>query len=104
MERKNIETRIINILKYINHPITEKLEQSLSLFTIQELTQILEYLETWTLNPIYDFLEDKKKEYLEILEFLKFKNRYVKLNSLKVKERFESENDKQEIELIDFNF
>jgi len=46
MERKNIETRIINILKYINHPITKNLEISLNLFTMQELFQILSYLET----------------------------------------------------------
>lgn len=104
MERDIIEKRILNILKYINHPIKQRLQENMGLFSQQELSQILEFLETWSLNPIYDFFDKKIKEYLEILEFLKLKNRYSKLNSLKIKERLESESDKQEIELIDFNF
>ena len=104
MERKNIETRIINILKYINHPITKNLEISLNLFTMQELFQILSYLETWNLNFIYDFLEDKKREYLNIINFLKVKKRYTNLNNIKIKERLELEAQEKEIELIDFNF
>lgn len=104
MNREQIEQKILYILRYINHPITEKLEINLSLFSLIELSQIQDFLETWNLNPIYDFLEDKKEEYLDIINSLKIKKRYANLNGIKIKERLEKEKENKEIELIDFNF
>jgi hypothetical protein len=46
VERKNLEFKILKILKFINHPIIETLEKNLGLFSIRELLQISEYLET----------------------------------------------------------
>ena len=50
------------------------------------------------------FLEDKKNEYLDIIQSLKIKKRYANLNSIKLQERLEKEKQKNEIENIDFNF
>lgn len=104
MNREQIEQKILYILKYINHPITEKLDKNLSLFSLQELSQILQFLETGSLNPIYDFLEDKKREYMDIINSLKVRKRYVTLSNIKLKERLEMESEQKEIELIDFNY
>jgi hypothetical protein len=46
MERENIQKRIIQILLYINHPITQRLQDNMGFFSQQELSQILEFLET----------------------------------------------------------
>lgn len=104
MERENIQKRIIQILLYINHPIKQRLQENMGLFSQQELSQILEFLETWSLNPIYDFLEDKKKEYIDIINSLKVRKKYVTLSNIKLKERLEMESEQKEIELIDFNY
>ncbi len=104
MQRDIIEKRILNILKYINHPIKQRLQENMGLFSLQELSQILEFLETWSLNPIYDFLEDKKKEYIDIINSLKVRKKYVTLSNIKLKERLEMESEQKEIELIDFNY
>lgn len=103
-ERQKLELRILHVLKFINHPIVITLEKNLSLFSMKELTQIDEYLETGSLNPIYKFLEDKQKEYIAILNRLKVIKRYSHLNNLKLKERLEVTNEQHEIELIEFDY
>jgi len=100
--RNKLEQRILWILKNINHPITSQIQSSLSLFSVNELSQIWEFLETGSLNPIYNFLEDKKQAYLKIINNLKIQERYAKLQDVKIKERLETEEEK--MELIDFNF
>jgi hypothetical protein len=64
----------------------------------------LYFLNTGNLESIYDFLEDKKNEYLDIIQNIKIKKRYANLNSIRLLERLESEKIKEEIEIIDFNF
>lgn len=104
IQRSDIEGRILKILHYINHPIAPNLEKSLGLFSIKELSQIHEYLETGSLNPIYKFFEEKQKEYLDIISELKMNKRYQHLNSIRLKEKLELEQEKQEIEMISFDF
>jgi len=104
VERKNLEFRILKILKFINHPIIETLEKNLGLFSIRELLQISEYLETWSLNPIHQFLEDKQKEYKDIINNIKIIKNYSNLWEIKLKERLETEKEQKEIELIDFDY
>lgn len=103
-QRSEIEARILKILHYINHPIAPNLEQNLSLFSLKELTQIHDYLETGSLNPIYKFFEEKQQEYLSIINTLKINKRYETLNSIRVKEKLEIEQEKEEIEMITFDF
>lgn len=100
--RLQLEKRILQILEYINHPLKSQIEQNLGLFSVKELSQIWEYLETGSLNPIYKFFEDKKQEYLDIINSIKMKEKFKILKDVKVKERLESE--KEDIELIEFNF
>lgn len=103
-ERRKLEQRILSILRYINHPIVPNLEKNLSLFSIHELLQIEEYLETGSLNPIYQFFEDKKNEYLEIINTLKIQKRYQNLSTIKLKEKLEIETEKEELNMITFDF
>lgn len=104
VERQKLEFRILKILNYINHPIVKTLEKNLGLFSMHELLQINEYLETWSLNPIYQFLEDKKKEYTDIINNLKIIKKYSSLWEIKLKERLDVENEQKEIDLIDFDY
>lgn len=103
-ERQIIESRILKILNYINHPIVKILEKNLSLFSLLELSQINEYLETWSLNPIYQFLEDKQKEYKDIINNNKIINNNLNLQNIKLKERLEIENEKKEMDLLNFDY
>lgn len=104
MEKQKLEQKIIWILQYINSPRLSIISWNLYLFSTWELLQILNFLNTGNLESIYDFLEDKKNEYLDIIQNLKIKKRYANLNSIKLEERLELEKTKQEIEIIDFNF
>jgi hypothetical protein len=45
-ERLDFEKNILRILKLINHPVTKKLEENLNLFSLQELSQINEFLKS----------------------------------------------------------
>lgn len=103
-ERQKLELRILQVLKFINHPVVTTLEKNLSLFSMKELFQIDEYLETGSLNPIYNFLQDKEKKYNDIINDLKITKRYSHLNSLKIKERLEVTSEQHEIELIKFDY
>lgn len=102
--KSEVSIRIVYILKYINHPITLVLENNLKIFSLSELKQILWYLETGDLNFIHQFLDDKKKEYLDLINTIKLKKRFSTLSDLKISERLETDKQKQELDLIDFNY
>ena len=104
MENEIIMQRISKILSYINHPIINVLEKNLRIFNTKELTQILEFLESWSLNSLEQFLEDKKKEYLIIIQTIKLKKRITNLENIKTKELEEQTKEKKDLELINFNF
>jgi hypothetical protein len=47
INRQNIENRILNILTYIeNNTLAFPLKQNIKLFSLKELEQLLEFLET----------------------------------------------------------
>lgn len=102
--RKDNKKRILEILDMINHPIKSQIEQNITLFSNKELFQIAEYLESWSLNTIYQFLEDKKQEYIDLINELKLRKRYVKLEWIKKDEQHERLEEFEEIEKIEFNF
>lgn len=104
MDRIILEQSILKILKSINHPVSDKLESNLNLFSIIELSQIYEYLQTWSLNPIYDFFQKKKKDMIEIINTIKLKKWIDNLSSIKLKEKLELEQENQENEEILLNF
>lgn len=98
MDRAKVELRILEILRLINHPIIETLKESISIFSLRELLQILKFLETWDLNPINQFLEEKIKEYMWIIEEIKMMKAFSKLQSHKNIEDKEREKENKEIE------
>lgn len=104
MERLELESKILKILLSINHPITSNLEKNLNLFSLFELTQIYDFLSSWNLSSIYQFLEDKKKEYEEIINNLKIIKQFNFLNNIKINERLEMQKQQKEIENLEFNF
>ncbi|MDD5769537.1 MAG: hypothetical protein PHE25_01095 [Candidatus Gracilibacteria bacterium] len=104
MERLELESKILKILLSINHPITSNLEKNLNLFSLFELTQIYDFLSSGNLSSIYQFLEDKKKEYEEIINNLKIIKQFNFLNNIKINERLEMQKQQKEIENLEFNF
>ena len=104
MEKDIIAQRIKKILNYINHTITNVLEKNLRIFDLKELTQIYNFLETWSLNSLEQFLENKKNEYLKLIQSIKLKKRVSKLENIKKQELEEKTKEKQELENINFNF
>lgn len=104
MERLQTETRIFKILEYINHPIIPTLKASLELFSLRELSQILDFLETGSLSPIQQFLTEKIQEYKTLLEEIKMKKAFSKLQGHKIKEKVEREKELQDAEdMIQFD-
>ncbi len=98
MTRIQVETRIFKILEYIHHPIIPALKKNLELFSVTELSQILSFLETWSLNPIQQFLTEKVQEYKWLLEELKMNKAFSKLKNHKMKELEEREQEEAEAE------
>lgn len=98
MTRTQVETRIFKILEYITHPIIPTLRKNLELFSVRELSQILDFLETWSLNPIQQFLSEKIQEYKWLLEELKMNKTFSKLKIHKMKELEEREVEESEAE------
>ncbi|MCD5380801.1 hypothetical protein LR004_02640 [Candidatus Gracilibacteria bacterium] len=98
MTRIQVETRIFKILEYIHHPIIPALKQNLELFSVVELSQILSFLETGSLNPIQQFLTEKIQEYKGLLEELRMNKAFGKLKTHKMKELEERELEQSEAE------
>jgi len=98
MERLQTENRIFKILEYINHPIIPTLKESLELFSLRELLQILNFLETGDLSPIQQFLIEKIQEYKAIIQEIKIKKAFTKLKSHKINEQEERAKDFLEAE------
>ena len=102
--RQNIEYKIFNILTYIeNKTLAFPLKQNISLFSLKELKQLLEFLETWNLKPIYILIESKYKEHLWLLEEFKTIKIQKKVNKKQKEEKNEKEIEEKELnELINF--
>jgi len=90
LNRESIEERIFQILTYIeNNTLAFPLKQNIWLFSLKELEQLLEFLESWNLEPIYNLIDSKYKEYLWLLEELK---------ALKIKQKMESVISEEQLE------
>lgn len=92
MERKQAEERIFQILNYINQTkLSYPLEQNIKLFSSGELLQLLDFLETWDYQLIYDLIDKKYKEYIYLIREIKT----IKISSKmqKIKETEKKEKD-----------
>jgi len=97
-DRKLIENRIFQLISYIKQDsLLLPLKQNISMFSLRELLDIQNFLETWKLNIIYNLLDKKYKEYLGIIEELK--NIRIKNSMNKQKNIEEKEREKEELNL-----
>ena len=104
INRQNIEKRILNILTYIeNNTLAFPLKQNIKLFSLKELEQLLEFLESWNLEPIYKLIDKKYKEYLWLIEKLKSIKIRNKMSWFKEDEKKERQQEQIELDtLINF--
>ena len=104
INRQNIEKRILNILTYIeNNTLAFPLKQNIKLFSLKELEQLLEFLETWNFEPIYKLIDKKYKEYLWLIEELKSIKIRNKMSWFKEDEKKEKQQEQIELDtLINF--
>ncbi len=104
INRKNIEKRILDILTYIeNDTLAFPLKQNIKLFSLKELEQLLEFLETWNFEPIYKLIDKKYKEYLWLIEELKTLKIKKKMNWFKKQELKEQKQEQIKLNtLINF--
>lgn len=101
IERQKVENRIFEILTYIDGgTLAFPLRQNIWLFSLKELEQLLEFLESWNLDPIYSFLDEKYKEYLAIIEEIKNLKIWEKKKEKLKEEEQERKNEEKELELL----
>ena len=94
--RKEIEDRVLQIISYIDQEkMLQPLVWSIKLFATEELLQLKDFLETWDYKPIYILLDNKIKEYLEVLEEIKQIKIWYKMKKVKDNEK----NERKEEEL-----
>ena len=99
--RKDLENRITQIISYINqHKKIKPLVWNLKLFSLEELLQLKSFLETWNYKPIYELVDKKIKQYLEIMEEIKQIKIWWKKEILKQKEIEEQKQEEVNIELL----
>ena len=98
INRQNIEKQIFNILTYIeNNTLAFPLKQNISLFSLKELEQLLEFLESWKLEPIYKLIDIKYKEYSWLIEELKTIKIRNKMSWYKEEEKNDKEIEEKEL-------
>ena len=103
--RKEIEKRIFHIISYIDQEKTLKpLIWSIKLFSLEELLQFLEFLETWDYKPIYLLLDKKIKEYINITKEIKQIKINNKIQKIKNNEVLEKEEEEKHLEKLLLTF
>ena len=97
--RKEIEDRVLHIISYIDQDkMLQPLVWSIKLFEMEELLQLKDFLETWNYKPIYILLDNKIKEYLEVIEKIKQIKIWYKMEKVKKKELYERKEEEQGLE------
>lgn len=99
--KQKVEQRILDILTYIeNNTLAFPLKQNISLFSLKELEQLLEFLESWSFDPIYKLIDNKYKEYLWLIEEFKSIRIKNKISLYKQKEIKEKEQEQSELNTL----
>jgi hypothetical protein len=76
------------------------LKQNIKLFSLKELEQLLEFLETWNLKPIYKLIDQKIREYLWLIEELKSIKIRKKMSWIKNEEKEEQKQEQIELNTL----
>ncbi len=99
--REKIEERILQIISYIDQDkMLQPLVWSIKLFSLEELLQLKDFLESWDYKPIYILLDKKIKEYLNIMEEIKQIKLWEKMKKIKQKEEDENKNEQINIDTL----
>ena len=97
--RKEIEDRVLQIISYIDQDkMLQPLVWSIKLFETEELSQLKDFLETWDYKPIYILLDNKIKQYLEVIEKIKQFKIWNKMKEIKKKEVDERKEERLRLE------
>ena len=97
-DRKEIENRILNIISHIDEDKTlEPLYWNLELFSLDELLELKDFLETWEYDSMYSLLSKEIKEYSSIVKEIEQVKIWEKM--LKVKDKEYQEKIKETEEL-----
>lgn len=79
------------------------LEKNINIFSDKELKILLDFLESWDLKHIYNFLDEKYKEYLWVIEEIKQIKIKRNTNKQLQKEKEEKQQEEKELnELLNF--
>ena len=72
MERALIEARTRKIISFMkNKNLANLLEKNISMFSDEDLTKVLEFLETWDDSVLVNFLMEKTKQFMAEAEKVK---------------------------------
>jgi hypothetical protein len=97
-ENRNIlEEKIFKIIWYMNNKNLEfVLKKNINFFWNWELIQLLDFLESWKIEILYKFIDNKYKEYLQIIQEIK----QYKIKK-EINKKIEIEKQEEEFELIE---
>jgi len=99
--RKEVEERILQIISHIDqNKMLTPLVWSLKLFSLEELLELKNFLETWDYKPIYILVDKKIKEFLNIMEEIKQIKISDKLKKNKQKEKQEGKKELFDIDTL----
>jgi len=97
-DKKEIENKILNIISNIDqNQMIKPLVWSLRLFSLDELLQLKDFLETWNYKPMYLLLDKKIKEHSSITKEIKQIKIWQKMLKIKAKEYQERIKETEEL-------
>lgn len=95
--RNILENKIFKIIWYMNNKNLEFiLKKNIKLFSNWELIQLLDFLESWKIEILYKFIDNKYREYLSIIQELK----QYKIKK-EIDKKIEIEKQEEKFELIE---
>lgn len=95
--RNILENKIFKIIWYMsNRNLEFILKKNIKLFSNWELIQLLDFLESWKIEILYKFIDNKYKEYLSIIQEIK----QYKIKK-EIDKKIEIEKQEEKFELIE---
>lgn len=104
MERALIEARTRKIISFMkNKNLANLLEKNISMFSDEDLTKVLEFLETWDDSVLVNFLMEKTKQFMAEAEKVKQAKSKIKKIKNQRQEQKERQEETENLEnLLDF--
>ena len=104
MKRALIEARTRKIISFMkNKNLANLLEKNISMFSDEDLTKVLEFLETWDDSVLVNFLMEKTKQFMAEAEKVKQAKSKIKKFKNQRQEQKERQEETENLEnLLDF--